>query len=95
MSEIEICSPTAICRTPVRFSRRTLDGLKGRVIGFIDNAKPNIDDLVDDLGEILVNKYGAAAVIKRRKRGASIPAPTALIAELSEQCDLVITGSGE
>jgi hypothetical protein len=34
-------------------------------------------------------------VIKRRKRAASVPAPEAVINELAESCDLVITGSGD
>lgn len=74
--------------------RRALDGLTGKVIGFIDNGKPNFNHLVDDLAELLASKYGVAAVIKHRKRG-SVPVPDAVMKELSEQCDAVITGSGD
>ena len=74
---------------------RTLEGLRGKVIGFIDNAKPNFDNLVDDLAELLVSRYGASRVIKRKKRAASVAAPEAVYKELAEQCDLVITGSGD
>src|SRR5258706_7675843 len=42
-------------------SPRTIDGLAGKVIGFIDNAKPNFNNLVDDLAELMVTRYGAAA----------------------------------
>ena len=69
--------------------------LAGAVIGFIDNAKPNFHHLVDDLAELLVSRYGAAKVIKRRKSSASIPADAAVIAELSGECDVVIAGSGD
>jgi hypothetical protein len=69
--------------------------LAGAVIGFIDNAKPNFNHLVDDLAELLVSRYGAAKVIKRRKSSASLPADASVIAELSGECDLVITGSGD
>ena len=75
--------------------RRTLAGLKGAVVGFIDNAKPNFNHLVDDLAELLVKRYGARAVVKRRKRSASVPAPAEMVRELASQCDLVITGSGD
>ena len=51
--------------------------------------------LVDDLSQLLVSKYGVTEVIKRSKRAASIPAADAVIKELSEKCDLVITGSGD
>jgi hypothetical protein len=75
--------------------RRTLDALTGKVVGFIDNAKPNFNHLADDLAELLVAKHGVKTVIKRRKRGASIPADASVVSELSAQCDLVITGSGD
>jgi len=65
------------------------------VVGFIDNAKPNFNYLVDDLADILISKYGVASVLKRGKVAASIPAPEAVIREVSDQCGLVITGSGD
>ena len=75
--------------------RRTLPDLAGTTIGFIDNAKPNFNMLVDDMAERLVANYGVHSIIKQRKRGASMPAPQTMIDELSEQCSLVITGSGD
>ncbi len=70
-------------------------GLAGKVVGFIDNAKPNFNHLVDDIAELLVSKYGVSRVLKRQKRSASVPAPDGVINELAGQCDLVITGSGD
>ena len=87
--------PTAARLDDGRQKLRTLDGLRGKVIGFIDNAKPNFDNLVDDLAELLVSRYGAGGVIKRKKRAASVAAPEAMYEELAKQCDLVITGSGD
>jgi len=75
--------------------RQALDRVKGKVIGFIDNAKPNFNYLVDDLAERLTSKYGATAVVKRRKVRAGIPAPDTLMQELSQECDAIITGSGD
>jgi hypothetical protein len=74
---------------------RTLAGLAGTVVGFIDNAKPNFGLLADDLGELLKTKYGVASVIKRRKPSASVPAKPEVIEELAKECDVVITGSGD
>jgi hypothetical protein len=87
--------PTAQRQEGRQQTRRTLDGLAGTVVGFIDNAKPNFNHLVDDLSELLVSRYGVRQVIKRRKRAASVPAPEAVYQELAGQCDLVITGSGD
>jgi hypothetical protein len=87
--------PSAPKQIFVEKKQLTLESLQDRVIGFIDNAKPNFKDLVDDLEQILIAKYGARKVIKLRKRAASIPAPTAYIDQLAGACDLVITGSGD
>jgi hypothetical protein len=69
--------------------------LAGKVVGFIDNAKPNFDHLVDDLADLLVARYGVARVVKRRKHSASVPAPEEIVRELSGECDVVIAGSGD
>ena len=69
--------------------------LSGTVVGFIDNAKPNFDQLVDALAERLTADYGVKRVVKRRKTSASIPAPAEIVRELADECDLVITGSGD
>ena len=71
------------------------EALAGKVVGFIDNAKPNFNHLADDIGDLLMQKYGVKQVIKRRKRAASVPAPEAVYKEYVEQVDLVITGSGD
>ena len=92
---VMLYDPTAPRREGPAQAQHTLAELAGKVVGFIDNAKPNFDFLVDDLADLLVAKYGVARVVKRQKRSASVPAPAAVIEELSGQCDLVITGSGD
>lgn len=76
-------------------ARAGLKGLGGVVVGFIDNAKPNFDHLVDDLSELLVGRYGVRRVVKRRKRSASVPASREVLDELAGECDVVIAGSGD
>ena len=90
-----VYDPTAPTQNEPQELRRSLEGLRGAVIGFIDNAKPNFQFLVDDVAELLTKNHGVASVIKRRKRGAAMPAADEVIEELSRECDLVITGSGD
>ena len=94
---VTLFDPTAPRREPESANRRDvlLGSLAGKVVGFIDNAKPNFHVLADELGELLVSKYGVARVVKRRKPSASIAATSQVIAELSEACDVVIAGSGD
>ncbi len=88
-------APRAKVPAVVAAAKPTLETLAGKVVGFIDNAKPNFNHLADDIGELLMSKYGVKQVIKRRKRAASVPAPEDVYKEYAEQCDLVITGSGD
>jgi len=92
---IVILDPTAAHAPAARQGSWRLDGLQGKVVGFLDNAKPNFNALVDELGDVLVGRYGVARVVKTRKRSASIPADSATLDALAAECDLVITGSGD
>jgi hypothetical protein len=87
--------PTAPRRAEAGKAGGQVDTLAGKVVGFIDNAKPNFNHLVDDLADLLMAKYGVKSVVKRRKRSASVPAPEEIVRELADQCDVVIAGSGD
>jgi hypothetical protein len=90
-----VYEPLAPCLTKPRESRQSLDGLVGKVIGFIDNSKPNFNLLVEDVAQILIEKHGVKSVVKRRKKSASQGAPAAVMSELVAQVDAVIAGSGD
>jgi hypothetical protein len=94
-SSIQVYAPVAPCLTQPRQSRRSLDSLAGKVIGFIDNSKPNFNLLAEDLSRLLVEKHGARSVVMRRKKSASQGAPEAVLNELVAEVDAVITGSGD
>lgn len=74
---------------------RSLAGLRGKVVGFIDNTKPNFNHLAADMGEALVSSFGVKRIVVHQKRNASIPAAEEAIAQLAAECDLVIAGSGD
>ena len=95
MKNLVLFDPTAPRQESGGEALHTLSGLKGAVVGFIDNAKPNFNHLVDDLADLLVARYGVARVMKRRKRSASVPAPEEMMREITGECDLVIAGSGD
>jgi hypothetical protein len=92
--KITVLEPSAPSGNRPQQIRQSLDDLKGKTIGFIDNGKPNFHFLVDDLGELLVNKYGATKILKHRKRG-SVPVMDSVLKDYAENCDAVITGSGD
>ena len=92
---ILVYDPVAPCVTPAQGSRRSLDTLAGKTIGFIDNSKPNFHYLVEHLATLLAASHGASGAVVRRKRSASQGASEAVMNELAEQCDAIVTGSGD
>jgi hypothetical protein len=92
---IDMLDPRAERAAAAEAPLKVLESLTGKVVGFIDNTKPNFNHLVDDLAEVLVGRYGVRSVLKRGKRVQSIPAPTEVVDELARDCDLIITGSGD
>jgi len=74
---------------------KPLETLQGKVVGFIDNSKPNFNFLADDLTELLKSKYGVARAVRHRKPTASVSASRKVFADIQKECDLVITGSGD
>ena len=94
-STIQVYDPVAPCLTQLQKSRQSLDSLVGKTIGFIDNSKPNFTYLVEDLSKALIEKHGVKAVIKQRKRSASVGLSETLMDELVSQTDAIITGSGD
>lgn len=72
-----------------------LHGLAGKVVGIIDNSKPNFSDLADDMARLLMERLGVAGVLRHRKRAASVPAAAEVLDDFAARCDLVIAGSGD
>ena len=69
--------------------------LRGKVVGLLDNSKPNADKLAERFAELLIEKYGAASVITRRKLTAQQGAPKEYLDELAAQADIVLSGLGD
>lgn len=70
----------------------TLDGLR---VGLLANAKHNADLLLDDIYELIAERYEPAGAVRAAKKDGSAPAPPALLDELAETCDVVITAVGD
>jgi len=92
---IPVFDPTAPFRSEGLEKRLLPDTLAGTVVGFIDNTKPNFNLLADDMAMILKERCGVTGIVRHRKRVASVPAPDDAMQDVVDQCDLVITGSGD
>ena len=69
--------------------------LSGKVVGLLDNSKPNADRLAERFAELLQEHYGVASVITRRKLTAQQSAPEQYLDELASQTDFVLSGLGD
>ncbi len=69
--------------------------LQGKVVGLLDNSKPNADKLAERFAELLKKEYGVAKVISRRKLTAQQGAPKEYLDELAAQADFVLSGLGD
>lgn len=94
VSNMLVHDPVAPRHNAPRQHLHTLDGLAGKVVGFIDNAKPNFHLLVDDIAGLLISRHGVASVIKHRK-GGQVAVDDSVLTQFAKQCDLVIAGSGD
>jgi hypothetical protein len=68
--------------------------VRGRVLGVLDNGKPNSDRFLQRLVQEL-DDLGLGGVVWARKPSIGRLAPAATIADLATRCDLVITGVGD
>ena len=69
--------------------------LDGKVLGLLDNHKPNAARLLDEIQELLSQNHEFAGVVRRYKLDVSRPCPEETVEELAAQCDLLITAIGD
>jgi hypothetical protein len=78
----------------LRLAPRRAD-LQGATVGLLDNGKQNAALFLKEMGDVLVERYGASKVLMRKKTVFAAPAPPELLEELAGECDVVITGVGD
>ncbi len=95
MAGFEILDPTVEPRRqPLTYVPRP-DSLKGKRIGLVENTKFNSDKLLQKIGDILKNEYGAAEAKMWRKHNSSVPAHQEIIDDAKRSVDVVVAGIGD
>ncbi len=94
MSELGFIDPTYIpTRDIIPLAKRPAS-LAGKVIGMLDNTKEQADVIFKTIGDILVERYGAARVIVMRKEHYTKPASEALLDAMAKETQIAIAGLG-
>ncbi len=92
---VQVLDPTVQAIPDDAVVAKRPDTLDGKVIGLLANGKINSEEILALTQEVLADRYEFAGVIARNKRNASRPCPDHIIDELVDQCDVVITSSGD
>jgi hypothetical protein len=69
--------------------------LNGKVVGLLDNSKPNADKLEERFAQLLRERLDVGKVVTRRKISAQQGAPKECLDELASQADFILSGLGD
>ena len=69
--------------------------LSGKTLGLLENHKANSDKVLQELGEILKEKYDLKDVVMLSKHSASLPTKPETVQQLLDKVDVLITGIGD
>ena len=75
---------------PRRFA--TLDGVR---LGLLGNSMLNADAVLLAVADLLGERYALESVFVRSKPSFSTPAPSAMIEEMVQNSDVILTGVGD
>lgn len=72
-----------------------LDDLSNKRVGIIDDSKVNAKEYLEEVIELLKERFGVASVNYHAKPSASKPADPDVIREMARECDYIIVGVGD
>ena len=94
-TRLEVLDPTVEPVPAHTIIARRPETLDGTVLGLLANGKSNSVELLSLVHEVLADRYDFKGVVERNKGNASRPCPSEIIEEMTEQCDVVISASGD
>lgn len=92
---IVVLDPSAVPRELRHTMAPRLSDLRGRVVGFLWNSKPNGDILFARIEEMLRQKYEIARTLHQRKPRASVSATGRVLNDLASSAHAVVVGLGD
>jgi hypothetical protein len=67
----------------------------GATVGILDNTKHRAGDLMQIVAERMADRFGDIRIVRTSKENAAVPATESDYAWLANECDVVLTGSGD
>jgi hypothetical protein len=93
-----ILDPTGSVTTTAKPAARRAPrhaSLRGARVGLLINTKQNAAPFLDEVGRLLVEKYGASGVTAITKLNFAAPASEEQVKELAAESDVIVTGIGD
>ena len=94
MATLKFLDPRATVNPQDRALAPGLDSLEGKVIGIIDNGQANSTTMFQELASLVQERFKPKEVLFRTKPTHMQGAPKAIMEEIVNRCDAVITGLG-
>ena len=95
MSFIRVLNPLGVVPGPERSAVTAVSDLAGKRVVVLENGKQNARELLTGVARRLQERHPGLTYTVRRKESASLPADPALLAEITKEADVVLTGSGD
>ena len=91
---IEVLNPTGVAAQTTIQTTAGVGSLDGKVIGFIDNGKPNYDIFLARLMELLDQKFkfAGSVLVKKKEKDTGTALNSAELDKLIAGCDIVLNG---
>ncbi len=71
-----------------------LDSLANKRVGLIDDAKDGAQVLLEEIADVLSERYGVASVNYHRKPSASKPVDPDILQDMTKDCDYIVVAIG-
>ena len=71
------------------------ESLDGSTVGLLSNGKKNSEELLRCVYDILSKEHNLKKTLEYNKGNASRPCPPDILNDLAQECDIVITASGD
>ncbi len=69
--------------------------LEGKTLGLLNNTKPNSAVVLEQIADLLQDRFGVAEVVMFSKPSFAVPADDALLGQIAERCDYALAGVGD
>ncbi len=94
---IKVLNPTGVAQQREVSVSARIPELKGKVIGILDNGKPNFDIFARRLDELLRGRFETKEVrhLSKGHLGAASPLSRERLDAFADGCDAVISGIGD